>query len=66
MGFFDRLLAAARPAAVRVGVGFTHRLVPQVPREPHDVPMHWLATETGMLACRHDTGPPAGSGEKHR
>ena len=55
-GHYDRLLesvaATARP--VRMGVCFADFLDPvegPIPAEPHDVPMHMVATETGVVTC---------------
>jgi 5-formyltetrahydrofolate cyclo-ligase len=50
-GFYDRALAAA-PAALRAGVCFREQLVPDLPAEPHDQPMHFLATPDGVSDCR--------------
>ncbi len=38
-GFYDRMLAHARPDALKVGVCFRHQLVDAVVTEPHDVRM---------------------------
>ena len=38
-GFYDRLLAQARPTALKVGVCFPHQLVPDTHSEPHDIAM---------------------------
>jgi 5-formyltetrahydrofolate cyclo-ligase len=38
-GFYDRLLAQARPAALKIGVCFAHQLVPNTHSEPHDIAM---------------------------
>lgn len=46
-GFYDRYLSAA--AGRHWGVCFAVQLVPEVPREPHDQPMHALATPGGVL-----------------
>ncbi|WP_229784504.1 5-formyltetrahydrofolate cyclo-ligase [Deinococcus radiotolerans] len=47
-GFYDRLLPAFR--GVTVGVIQHALLVPELPREPHDLPVHWLVTERGAQA----------------
>jgi len=49
-GFYDRFLAAAACRAVRWGVGFEIQVVPRVPCGAHDVRLHALATENGVLA----------------
>ncbi len=38
-GFYDRVLARARPGALKVGVCFPHQLVLDALMEPHDVRM---------------------------
>jgi 5-formyltetrahydrofolate cyclo-ligase len=38
-GFYDRMLAIARPDALRIGVCFPWQMVPDTCSEPHDVPM---------------------------
>lgn len=38
-GFYDRMLAAARPDAVKAGVCFPFQLVEKIDTEPHDIPM---------------------------
>lgn len=51
-GYYDRCLGGW-PDAVKVGYAFEVQRVPRVPREPHDVPVSWLVTETGV----HRLGP---------
>lgn len=50
-GFYDRLLAAATPVAVRIGLALTAQITSDIPAQPHDIPMHWLITEHGCWAC---------------
>lgn len=50
-GHFDRLLAAARPAACRIGVAFEAQILDAVPREPHDVAMDAVVTERRAIAA---------------
>jgi 5-formyltetrahydrofolate cyclo-ligase len=38
-GFYDRMLAKARPDALKIGIGFPFQLVPDTFAEPHDVRM---------------------------
>jgi 5-formyltetrahydrofolate cyclo-ligase len=47
-GYYDQLLARARPDVVRIGMTLERRLVALVPMEPHDVFMTHLATEKGV------------------
>lgn len=49
-GYFDRLLGTLRPRTLLVGVAQEAVLVPRLPREAHDVAMHFLVTEAGVRA----------------
>ena len=44
-GFFDRLLAAARPDAVRIGLAFELQLTPSLPADDWDIPVDLIVTE---------------------
>ncbi len=50
-GFYDRALAQADPEAIRVGVCFREQVHPELPTDPHDAPMHFLATADGVVEC---------------
>lgn len=55
-GHYDHALAALRgfDVPVRMGVGFVPFLDPPegpIPMEPFDVPMHWVATDRGVVRC---------------
>ncbi|MBA3545371.1 MAG: 5-formyltetrahydrofolate cyclo-ligase [Nannocystis sp.] len=55
-GHYDRALAPVRDQAapLRIGVCLGGDLDPvegQIPREPLDVPMHWVATPDGLHFC---------------
>ena len=52
-GFYDRLLAAAK--GVKCGVCFDEQLLPDIPVEPHDVLLDFLATPTRWQDCRGST-----------
>ena len=39
-GFYDSILAKARPDAVKLGVCFVHQIVDQVVMEEHDIRMN--------------------------
>jgi 5-formyltetrahydrofolate cyclo-ligase len=45
-GYYDVTLAQA-PSALRIGIAFDCQVIDHVPRDPHDVPMSFLITETG-------------------
>ena len=53
-GHYDATLAALPPGAPRVGLAFEAQLVPEVPREPHDVALDAVVTEERVLP---DGGP---------
>jgi 5-formyltetrahydrofolate cyclo-ligase len=48
-GFYDGLLAQS--AGWRVALAYGGQLTPHVPTDAHDVPMHALATEGGVIDC---------------
>jgi 5-formyltetrahydrofolate cyclo-ligase len=49
LGCYDRALAAVeRPTLV--GLAYDFQLVPSLPREPHDVPVDFVVTETRILS----------------
>lgn len=50
-GFYDRLLPQLRPDCLRVGITQTRLVLPELPLEPHDVIMQFLALETEMIKC---------------
>lgn len=52
-GFYDRLLAAAK--GVKCGICFDEQLLPEIPVEPHDVTLDFLATPTRWQDCRGPT-----------
>jgi 5-formyltetrahydrofolate cyclo-ligase len=47
-GYYDVTLGEA-PAAVRIGVAFDVQLRPELPREPHDIPLDAIVTERDTL-----------------
>ncbi len=46
-GYYDRALADV--LAPLCALVFTHELMPQVPHEPHDVPVHMALTPAGLF-----------------
>ncbi|HET6585831.1 MAG TPA: 5-formyltetrahydrofolate cyclo-ligase [Nannocystaceae bacterium] len=53
-GYYDRAFTAGTPAAtpVRIGVCFAEFLdIAELPSEPHDVAMHFVATDAGLIRC---------------
>jgi 5-formyltetrahydrofolate cyclo-ligase len=51
-GYYDRALAEASPEATKVGVCFSEQFLAELPSEPHDIPMDFLATPIGVSSCR--------------
>lgn len=49
-GFFDRTLAALKPAPVCIGVGFELARVASIRPEPHDVRLDAMVSEAGVFA----------------
>ncbi len=46
-GFYDRLLA--KVPAPKVGVGYSFQVVPEVPRDPWDVPLDLVVTDEEVI-----------------
>ncbi|MDR2624759.1 MAG: 5-formyltetrahydrofolate cyclo-ligase [Zoogloeaceae bacterium] len=59
-GFFDRTLAALRPAPRTLGVGFELGRTKSVWPQAHDYPLDWLFTEAGFWATRARPLPQSG------
>ncbi len=53
MGYFDELLAEMRPGIVRVGVIPSALVADRLPKEPHDIPVQWLAAEEGVVGVAY-------------
>ena len=49
-GYFDRTLAARPVQPLKIGVAFEISRIPTIRPQPHDVPMDFIVTETGILA----------------
>ena len=47
-GYFDRTLAALSPRPQVIGVGFELSRLDSVHPQPHDIPMDFIVTETGV------------------
>jgi 5-formyltetrahydrofolate cyclo-ligase len=50
-GYYDRALAGGSPEATKVGVCFGEQLMAELPSEPHDLAMDFLATPAGVSSC---------------
>jgi len=44
-GHYDATLAAASPAALRIGLAYECQVLDEVAREPHDAALHFIITE---------------------
>ncbi|WP_457630811.1 5-formyltetrahydrofolate cyclo-ligase [Oceanithermus sp.] len=49
-GYYDRFLAELPPGVFTVGLAPRELVVDELPRDPWDVPVGWLATEEGVRA----------------
>ena len=48
-GVYDRFLASLPPTTLRIGLIPSALLVDRLPTDPHDVPMHAVVTEHGIV-----------------
>jgi 5-formyltetrahydrofolate cyclo-ligase len=48
-GYYDRLFANLRDDALRIGLAFEVQIVPEVPAEPHDIPLPIIVTEDRVI-----------------
>lgn len=53
-GYFDRLLSAARPSAIKLGLAFDFQLASSLPRDSWDIPMDAIVTESGANWTSHE------------
>ncbi|MBM9613150.1 5-formyltetrahydrofolate cyclo-ligase [Desulfobulbus rhabdoformis] len=49
-GYYDRFLGNKAPQALRVGLAYALQVVAMLPSEPHDIPLDFLITESGVLS----------------
>ena len=57
-GYYDRFLGSLPGDVTRVGLAFAHQVVPEVPVDAWDVPVHALVTEEGVIRAAHVPGGP--------
>jgi 5-formyltetrahydrofolate cyclo-ligase len=57
-GYYDRFLGSLPEGVLRVGLACARQLVPEVPVDPWDVPVHALATEEGVIRVVEASGSP--------
>lgn len=51
MGFFDRLLAHLQPLPLCIGLAYEFQEIPELPRDPWDVPLQFVITEERIVHC---------------
>jgi 5-formyltetrahydrofolate cyclo-ligase len=51
-GYYDRFLPQVPTTTRWYGLAFALQVVPCVPQMPHDIRMHGVITERGMIPCR--------------
>lgn len=47
-GYYDRTLSALSPAPLKIGVGFDASRMQTIRPQPHDVPMDFMVTQSGV------------------
>ena len=52
-GFYDRVLADLDDTLVRIGLAYEFQEVPELPRDPWDVLLHYVITERCIVRCEH-------------
>ncbi len=50
-GYYDRFLPQVRDDAVLLSLVYDFQLMPQVPRESHDIAVDWIVTESELIQC---------------
>ena len=58
LGYYDRFLGAVPESVPRVGLAWAGQLVPEVPVDAWDVPVHVLVTEDGVIRVVKGSGSP--------
>lgn len=49
-GYYDRFFASLKKDIIKIGVGFDEQLIPEVPREPHDIQLDYVLTDKQLLS----------------
>jgi len=57
-GYYDRFLGELPGGVPRIGLAWAGQLVPRVPVDAWDVPVHALVTEDGVIRVEKRTGSP--------
>ncbi len=56
-GYYDRFLGELPESVLRVGLAYAHQVVPEVPVDAWDVPLHALVTEDGLIRVASEDAP---------
>lgn len=56
-GYYDRYMSHPAFRALRCGIAFAAQLLDALPHDEHDLPVHALVTERGVLACEGASDP---------
>lgn len=48
-GYFDRFLRQLSLNCLKVGIGFDFQVIPELPHEPHDVPLDVIVTDREII-----------------
>ncbi len=51
-GYYDRFLSRVREDCISVALAYGFQVVPSIPGEEYDLPVRYLITENGIMACR--------------
>ncbi|SFI07429.1 5-formyltetrahydrofolate cyclo-ligase [Tindallia magadiensis] len=51
-GYYDRFLPKLQQNTHLISLVYDFQLVPSVPREPHDIPVQWIVTESEIINCK--------------
>jgi 5-formyltetrahydrofolate cyclo-ligase len=58
-GYFDRFLKDFHGVSLGVNFEALLRVCEELPHDPHDMPMQWLASEQGLYPARVETSSPS-------
>jgi 5-formyltetrahydrofolate cyclo-ligase len=50
-GYYDRLFERLSGTVLRIGVAYAAQIADWLPLQPHDVRMHFVVTEEGVVSC---------------
>ena len=63
-GFYDRLLA--QTTATKCGVSFDWQFLTEIPHQPHDITVDYIATPSQLIAAQKPGTKAAGNGQDRR